>query len=85
MKAVDWEYHEGVLPVAEQSRDLDGRCGMMKLSCRAMGMNCDFVVRDESEKKIVEAIADHLKKSHQIEMTEELRTRANNLIRLVEA
>ncbi len=56
-----------------------------KLSCRAMGMNCDFVARDESEQKIIEMIADHLKKSHAIEMTEELRTRGNNLIRLEEA
>jgi predicted small metal-binding protein len=57
---------------------------MKKLSCRAMGMNCDFIARDESEQKIVEMIADHLKKSHDIEMTEDLRARANNLIRLEE-
>ncbi|MGA6993415.1 MAG: DUF1059 domain-containing protein [Candidatus Deferrimicrobiaceae bacterium] len=56
-----------------------------KLSCRAMGMNCDFVTRDESEQKIVETIADHLKQNHKIEFTEELRTKANNLIRLEEA
>ncbi len=56
-----------------------------RLSCRAMGMNCDFVTRDESERKIVETIADHLKKDHKIELTEELRTKANNLIRLEEA
>ena len=58
---------------------------MKKLSCRALGMNCDFVTRNESEKKIVEAIADHLKNSHDIEMTEDLRIRANNLIRLEDA
>jgi predicted small metal-binding protein len=69
-----------------QSRDRDGRCAMKKrLSCRAMGMNCDFVTRDESEQKIVQTIADHLKQSHKIELTEDLRTRANNLIRLEEA
>jgi predicted small metal-binding protein len=50
-----------------------------------MGMNCDFVTRDESEQKIVQTIADHLKQSHKIELTEDLRTRANNLIRLEEA
>lgn len=58
---------------------------MKKLSCRALGMNCDFVTRNESEKQIVETISDHLKNSHNIEMTEDLRTRANNLIRLEEA
>ncbi|MGB7295263.1 MAG: DUF1059 domain-containing protein [Candidatus Aminicenantales bacterium] len=56
-----------------------------KLSCRAMGMNCDFVALDESEQKIVETIADHLKQSHKIEFKEELRTKAINLIRLEEA
>ena len=56
-----------------------------KLSCRAMGMNCDFITRDESEQKIVEAIAEHLKQRHKIELTVDLRTRANNLIRLEEA
>jgi predicted small metal-binding protein len=56
-----------------------------KLSCRAMGLNCTFVVRDESEKEIVRKLADHLKTVHAIELTEELRKKANDLIRLVEA
>jgi predicted small metal-binding protein len=56
-----------------------------KLSCRAMGLNCTFVVRDESEKEIVRKIADHLKAVHAIEFTEELHKKAIDLIRLVEA
>jgi len=56
-----------------------------KLSCRAMGLNCTFVVRDESEKEIVRKLGDHLKSVHAIELTEELRKKANDLIRLVEA
>jgi predicted small metal-binding protein len=56
-----------------------------KLSCRAMGLNCAFVARDESEKEIVRKLADHLKTVHAIELTEELGKKANDLIRLVEA
>lgn len=55
-----------------------------KLSCRAMGLNCTFVVRDESEKEIVRKLVVHLKTVHAIEITEELRRKANDLIRLVE-
>jgi predicted small metal-binding protein len=56
-----------------------------KLSCRAMGLNCNFVVREESEKEIVRKIAIHLKTVHSIEITDELRKKANDLIRLVDA
>jgi len=56
-----------------------------KLTCRAMGLNCTFTVRDESEKEIVRKIAGHLKVVHAVEFTEDLRKKANNLIRLVEA
>jgi predicted small metal-binding protein len=55
-----------------------------KLSCRAMGLNCNFAVKDESEKEIVRKLAIHLKTVHAIEITEELRKKANDLIRLVE-
>jgi predicted small metal-binding protein len=50
-----------------------------------MGLNCTFVVRDESEKEIVRKIADHLKAVHAIEFTEDLHKKAIDLIRLVEA
>lgn len=56
-----------------------------KLTCRAMGLNCDFAVRDESEEVIVATIADHLKTAHAIEWTAELRARAGDLVRLAEA
>ena len=56
-----------------------------KLTCRAMGLNCSFAVRDESEKEILRKIADHLKAIHAIEFTEELRKKAIDLTRLVEA
>lgn len=56
-----------------------------KLTCRALGLNCNFTVRNESEKEIVRKIADHLKVVHAVEFTEDLRKKANDLIRLVEA
>lgn len=55
-----------------------------KLTCRAMGLNCNFTVRDESEKEILRKIADHLLAIHAIEFTEELRKKAIDLTRLVE-
>jgi predicted small metal-binding protein len=55
-----------------------------KLTCRAMGLNCNFAARDESEEEIVRKIADHLKTVHAIVFTGELRKKANDLIRLVE-
>jgi predicted small metal-binding protein len=56
-----------------------------RLTCRAMGFNCAFEARDESEKEIVGKIALHFKAVHAVEFTEELRKKANDLIRLVEA
>jgi predicted small metal-binding protein len=56
-----------------------------KLSCRAMGLKCDFVARDESEHEVVRKIADHLKTVHAIEFTDELNRKAIDLVRLVEA
>lgn len=56
-----------------------------RLTCRAMGLNCDFAATGESEEEIVVAIADHLKAIHAIEWTEALRAKAGDLVRLVEA
>ncbi len=56
-----------------------------KLTCRAMGLNCNFVARGESEEVIVKAIGEHLKEEHAIEWTEELRAKAGDLVRLEEA
>ncbi len=56
-----------------------------KLTCRAMGLNCDFTARGETEEEIVEAIKAHLKTVHAIEWTEGLREKAGDLVRLVEA
>ena len=56
-----------------------------RLTCRAMGLNCDYTIHGESEEEIVRTIADHLKKVHAIAWTEELRAKAGDLIRLVEA
>jgi predicted small metal-binding protein len=56
-----------------------------RLTCRAMGLNCDFAIKGESEEEIVRAIADHLKSVHAIEWTEALRAKAADLVRLVEA
>ena len=56
-----------------------------KLSCRAMGLNCNYVARGETEEEIVKVIQTHLNKVHAIEWTEALRAKAGDLIRLVEA
>ncbi len=56
-----------------------------KLTCRAMGLNCDYTTRGETEEEIVTRIADHMKKVHAIAWTEALRAKAGDLIRLVEA
>ncbi len=56
-----------------------------RLSCRALGMKCDFAVRDESEEAILRKMADHLKTAHKVAWTEELKAKAGDLIRLVEA
>ena len=56
-----------------------------RLSCRAMGVNCDFEVHDESEEEITTVIADHARRVHKLDFTEALRQKARDLIRLVEA
>lgn len=56
-----------------------------RLTCRAMGLNCDFAIKGETEEEIIRTIADHLKSVHAIEWTEELRAKAGDLVRLVEA
>lgn len=57
---------------------------LKKLSCRAMGMNCNFVAHDESEQEVVRKMGDHLKTAHRVAFTEEARTKAINLTRLEE-
>jgi predicted small metal-binding protein len=57
---------------------------MKKLTCRAMGMNCGFEVRDESEEEILRTVGDHAKRVHKIEFKEELLQKAKDLIRFVE-
>ena len=52
-----------------------------RLSCRAMGINCGFEVRDESEDEIMTVIADHAVRVHKLDFTEELRQKARDLIR----
>jgi predicted small metal-binding protein len=55
-----------------------------KISCRAMGMNCGFEVHDESVDEIVAALAEHAKRVHKLELTEALRQKARDLVRLEE-
>ena len=55
-----------------------------RLSCRAMGVNCNFEVHDESEDEITTVIADHARRVHKLDFTEALRQKARDLIRLVE-
>jgi predicted small metal-binding protein len=50
-----------------------------------MGMNCSFEVHDESVDEIVAALAEHAKRVHKLEVTEALRQKARDLIRLEEA
>ncbi len=56
-----------------------------RLSCRAMGFNCAFEAHGETEEEIVKVIQTHLNKVHSVEWTEALRTKAGDLVRLVEA
>jgi predicted small metal-binding protein len=53
-----------------------------RLSCRAMGINCEFEVHDESEEEITSVLASHAKRVHGIDFTDALRQRARDLIRL---
>ena len=50
-----------------------------------MGLNCMFEARGESEEAIVKVMETHLNKDHGIAWTAELRVKAGDLIRLVEA
>ena len=56
-----------------------------RLTCRAMGLNCDYAIHAETEEEIVRAIANHLTAVHAIAWTEDLRAKAGDLIRLAEA
>lgn len=53
-----------------------------KLSCRALGMNCSFEVHDESVEEIVAALAEHARRVHKVDVTETLRQKARDLVRL---
>jgi len=55
-----------------------------KLTCRAMGMNCGFEVRDESEEEILAALGDHAKRAHKVEFDETLKQKAKDRIRFDE-
>ncbi len=50
-----------------------------------MGFNCEFESRGESETVIVAAMKEHLNSVHSVEWSEELRAKAADLVRLVEA
>ncbi len=50
-----------------------------------MGFNCAFEAHGETEEEIVKVIQTHLNKAHSVEWTEALRTKAGDLVRLVEA
>jgi len=56
-----------------------------RLSCRALGMNCNFEVYDESEEEIAKVISDHAKRVHKLDFTDALSQKARDLIRFVEA
>ncbi len=55
-----------------------------KLSCRAMGMNCGFEVHDESEAEVVTAVGEHIKRAHNVELSDDMRQRARDSVRLEE-
>jgi predicted small metal-binding protein len=56
----------------------------MRLSCRAMGLNCDFVAFGDNEEEIKKRIADHLEAVHRIPFTDDLNRKAGDLVRLAE-
>jgi predicted small metal-binding protein len=52
------------------------------LACRDLGMDCKFKVTAKNDQKIEAKIAKHLKKKHKmLEMTHDLRQRAQSMIR----
>lgn len=55
-----------------------------RLSCRAMGINCNFEVRDESEEEITTVIGEHAVRVHKLDFTDALRQKARDLIRFEE-
>ncbi len=57
----------------------------VKLSCRAMGMNCGFEVHADSEEELTTAIADHFRRVHKLEFTDAMKEKGRDLIRFVEA
>ncbi len=52
-----------------------------QLSCKTMGKECDFVVRDESEEEILNRFAEHAQSAHNLTFTKELRDKAKSMIR----
>lgn len=52
------------------------------LACRDLGMNCKYKVTAKNDQKIEAKIAKHLKKKHKmLEMSNDLRQRAQTMIR----
>jgi predicted small metal-binding protein len=56
----------------------------MRLSCRAMGLNCAFTAFGDNEEDVKKKIADHLEAVHRIPFTDELKRKAGDLVRLAE-
>lgn len=52
-----------------------------RLTCKNLGYECDYMVRDESEEQILKKFADHAENIHKVTFTKELRERAKSLIR----
>ncbi len=53
-------------------------------SCRDLGWNCDFMVRDETEEEIMKVVADHsCRRHHLCSLSPELRVKIESNIKYV--
>lgn len=41
----------------------------VEISCREAGYDCDFMVRDENEEELIEFVQEHVRKTHDTEMS----------------
>jgi len=49
--------------------------------CSDVGSDCDFVARAETEKEVLEQVAEHAKIVHNLEVSEELSEHIRSLIK----
>lgn len=54
----------------------------MQLSCRDVGVDCDFIARGKDENEIMRKLEEHAKKEHGMkEIPQEIRTKARKALK----